>query len=91
VQADIDRLSAAAFHAAKEAAVSGVTPELRERVDRLVVEIDRLRRGADDPRVEQQLADAVLDVDWVRSNCMLPTSTRLHWFLEEQEAEPPAT
>ena len=41
--------------------------------------------------VSKALTDALLDLDWIRSKCMLPTSTRLHWYLEEQGLPLPGT
>jgi hypothetical protein len=43
------------------------------------------------PSVSKALTDALLDLDWIRSKCMLPTSTRLHWYLEEQGLPLPGT
>ncbi|MBW3602278.1 MAG: hypothetical protein KY434_06210 [Actinobacteria bacterium] len=76
------RLNREAFEIAKAAADEGVTPEIRGRADQIAEQIKALR--AEGNADESLLTDAYLDVNWVRSNCTLPSSTRVHWYLEDK-------
>ena len=71
--ATAQQLSASSLELAREVASEGASPERRARADQLAAGIDSLRADAPSPELETVLTDAVLDVDWVRSGCMLPT------------------
>ena len=79
-----EQLSATSLDLAKEVASQGGSPERQARADQLAAAIDDLRADAGSPDLETVLTDAVLDVDWIRSGCKLPTSTRLHHILEDE-------
>jgi hypothetical protein len=80
---DDDQLSLAALELAKRAATDGVDDDLLARAQAMAAQVRQRLATADDDAA-RTLTDAQLDVDWVRSRCSLPTSTRLHWFLEER-------
>lgn len=86
VELEAQKLSAAAFELAKKVAAGkgdGVSEEDRGEANRLVALVREMQPTAEAPSASSALADAKLDLDWIRSGCCLPTSTRLHWFLQE--------
>jgi hypothetical protein len=83
------KLSMAAFQLAQKVAAggNGVAPEDREEANRLVAQVKEMQAAtaAAAASTATALTDAKLDLDWIRSSCTLPTSTRLHWYLKESD------
>jgi hypothetical protein len=84
-------LSAQAFELAKRVAAQAPTEAHVAEASTLADQVVGMQTPDAPPSVSKALTDALLDLDWIRSKCMLPTSTRLHWYLEEQGLPLPGT
>ena len=84
-------LSAQAFELAKQVASEEPSETHVAEASTLADQVVGMHTPDAPASVSKALTDALLDLDWIRSKRMLPTSTRLHWYLEEHGLPLPGT